>query len=75
MLQLNPSIPLETPKGRGQAVFVIDYSPEHDLYWVVFLDESGECWTFNNKDIRVQANFTLGRKNVENLYKKAQELN
>ncbi|RYZ65907.1 MAG: hypothetical protein EOP05_09110 [Proteobacteria bacterium] len=61
MLQLNPSIPVETPKGKGQAVILIDYSTEHDLYWVVFLDESRECWTFNNRDVRIQENFTLGR--------------
>ena len=61
MLQLNPSIPVTTPKGNGQAAIMIDYSPEHDFYWVVFLDESGECWTFSNKDIRAQSNLTLGR--------------
>jgi hypothetical protein len=61
MLQLSPSIPVETPKGKGQATIIIDYSPEHDFYWVVFLDESRECWTFSNKDIRAQPNFTLGR--------------
>lgn len=61
MLQLNPSIPVETPKGKGQAVILIDYSTEHDLYWVVFLDESRECWTFNNHDVRIQENYTLGR--------------
>jgi len=63
MLQLNPSIPVDTPRGKGQAMFVIDYSPEHDLYWVTFLDESKECWTFANKDIRAQTNITLGREN------------
>lgn len=62
MLQLNPSIPVETPKGKGQAAIMIDYSPEHDFYWVVFLDNSGECWTFSNKDIRAQQNITLGRE-------------
>lgn len=73
MLQLNPSIPVDTPKGKGQAVFLIDYSPEHDLYWVVFLDENCECWTFNNKDIRVQSNYTLGRRPpVSRIYDKAQ---
>jgi hypothetical protein len=61
MIQLNPSIPVHTPKGKGQAIILIDYSPEHDLYWVVFLDDSGECWTFPNKDIRAQNNITLGR--------------
>lgn len=61
ILQLNPSIPVETPKGNGQATLLIDYSPEHDLYWVVFLDESRECWTFSNRDIRAQPNLTLNR--------------
>jgi hypothetical protein len=61
MLQLAPSIPVETPKGKGQAVIIIDYSPEHDFYWVVFMDDSRECWTFSNKDIRAQPNCTIGR--------------
>lgn len=62
MLQLNPSIPVDTPKGSGQAAFLIDYSPEHDLYWVVFLDDSRQCWTFSNREILVQENYTLGRR-------------
>ena len=61
ILQLNPSIPVQTTSGKGQAVAIIDYSPEHDLYWVVFLDHSRECWTFQNKDIRAQENLSLGR--------------
>lgn len=64
MLQLNPAIPVTTPRGPGQAHFLIDYSPEHDLCWVVFLDESGECWTFRNPEIRAQKNLTLGRKSI-----------
>lgn len=64
MLQLNPPIPLETPKGRGYAHFVIDYSQEHNLIWVVFIDETGECWNFENKEIRLQANFTFGRNST-----------
>jgi len=59
--QLNPPIPLDTPKGAGQATFLLDYGLEHDLYWVVFLDDSRECWTFSNRDIRVQKNLTIGR--------------
>ncbi|MBC7459031.1 MAG: hypothetical protein H7235_12170 [Bdellovibrionaceae bacterium] len=62
ILQLNPSLPVETKAGKGQAVALIDYSPEHDLYWVVFLDQSRECWTFSNKEILAQSNFTLGRQ-------------
>lgn len=62
MLYLNPSLPLDTPKGRGEAILVIDYSPEHDLMFTVILDESGEIWTFKNPDVRGIPNLTLGRK-------------
>lgn len=65
MLQLNPPIPVYTPKGKGWAHVLIDYSQEHDLLWVVFLDETGECWTLPNRDIRIQSNRSLGRGKVE----------
>lgn len=64
ILQLNPTIPLETPKGKGFAHFLIDYSQEHNLLWVVFLDENGECWTFQNSEIRIQSNLSIGRKST-----------
>ena len=64
MIQLNPQIPVFTPKGKGWAFFVIDRSQEHDLEWVVFLDSTGECWTFKNSDIRIQKNYTLNRHNT-----------
>ena len=59
--QINPTIPLTTPKGKGFAHLVIDYSQEHDLLWVVFLDDGGECWTFKNSEIKIVENFSLGR--------------
>lgn len=65
ILQLNPPIPLITPKGKGFAHFLIDYSQEHDLQWVVFIDETGECWTFRNDKIRIVPNETLERKKRE----------
>jgi hypothetical protein len=60
--QLNPPIPLETPKGRAFAHLVIDYGIEYDLIWVCFIDETGECWCFRNPEIRIQHNLTFGRK-------------
>jgi hypothetical protein len=65
MLQLNPQIPVSTPKGKGWAFFIIDRSQEHDLEWIVFLDNNGECWTFKNSDIRIQNNYTLHRYNID----------
>ena len=64
MIQLNPPIPLSTPKGNGWAFFLIDRSQEHDLEWVTFIDETGECWTFNNSQIRIQKNYTM-KRNLE----------
>jgi hypothetical protein len=65
ILQLNPIIPLNTPRGKAFAYFLIDYGPDHDIMWVCFQDETGECWTWSNKEIRIQNNITLGR-NVKN---------
>lgn len=64
MLQLNPPLPMITPKGNALAHFVLDYGPEFDLHWTVFLDSNGECWTFNNREIRACKNITLGRVDV-----------
>lgn len=61
MIQLNPPLPVTTPKGKGIAHFVTDYSIEHHLYWTVFLD-NGEIWTFSNTEVRADSNETWGRK-------------
>ena len=61
ILQLDPQIPMLTPKGGAQAIALIDYSEEHDLKWVCALDEGGAIWTFANKDVRLFANPTMGR--------------
>jgi hypothetical protein len=61
LTQLNPPLPLLTPKGKAWAHLVIDYGPEADLMWVCFQDDTGECWTWCNRDVRIQDNVTLGR--------------
>ena len=64
ILQLNPPLPILTPKGSALAHFLIDYGLEHDLIWVAFQDETGECWSYSNPDIRAQQNITMGRLDV-----------
>lgn len=59
--QLNPPLPLDTSKGRGYAVGVIDYGLEHSLIWVTALNDSGELWCIPNSNARVTANWTAGR--------------
>ena len=63
--QLNPPLALDTVKGQGWAHFVIDYGPEHDLMWVVFMDKDGACWTVPNPEVRLQFNWTMGRRKPE----------
>lgn len=62
IIQLNPTVPLITPKGKAFAHFLIDYGQEHDLLWVCFQNETGECWTWSNKEIRMQENVSVRPK-------------
>lgn len=70
ILQLDPPLPLVTPKGPGLAHLVIDYGVEAHLLWVVALNDGGECWTFPNPQVKFEFNPTMGRigksKNGEN---------
>jgi len=59
---LNPPLPLITPKGNALAHMVIDYGIEHNLLWVCFQDDTGECWTWDNIHVKAQKNITYGRK-------------
>jgi hypothetical protein len=62
ILQLNPPIPVYVKdRGTAQAMFLIDYSPEHQLFWVCFMDETSEIWTVDNIHVRAQKNISLGR--------------
>jgi len=60
--QLNPPIPLYVEeKGKGYAIGMIDYGPDHNLIWVTALDDNGEIWCAPNPKVRLQANWTMGR--------------
>ncbi len=61
MVQLDPTIPVITPDGKGEAIGWIDYSKDDDLLWIVFLQSSGECWIYPNPQIRACPNITTGR--------------
>ena len=62
LTQLNPSLPLDTHKGAGYAVAVIDYGLEHSLLWVVALNDTGEIWCVPNSEVRMQKNWSAGRR-------------
>jgi hypothetical protein len=65
LLQLDPPIPVLIKQrdawSKGMAHILIDYGMEYDLLWVVFADDSRECWTVSNKSVRAQENITAGR--------------
>jgi hypothetical protein len=61
IIQLKPPLPLDTPKGSALCHFLIDEGIEHDLMWVCFIDSTGECWTFRNRQIKACKNITAGR--------------
>ena len=51
ILQLQPPIPVVTPMGDAIAHLVIDYSIEHSIHWVVFMEDTGQCWILPNEKI------------------------
>ena len=62
ILEVQQSLQVETPKGRGRVWLVTDYGCEIEKLFTVILDESGEIWEFTNKDVRATSNTTMGRK-------------
>lgn len=59
ILQLKPTIWLETPKGIGLCHFLIDYGEEHDLIWVVADDATGEWFGWPNPQVRAIKNISM----------------
>lgn len=64
--QLSPPLPFHVvDRGSGYAIAVIDYGQEHDLLWVVAMDDGGEIWCVPNPQVRLQANWTMGREKMQ----------
>jgi len=61
LTELKTPIFLLTPKGKAICHYIIDYGIEHHLLFVCFMDDTGECWTWANPEIRIQNNPTIGR--------------
>ena len=61
--QLDPPLPVHVlDKGAGYAFAVIDYGQEHNLIWVTAINDTGEIWCAPNPRVRMQVNWTMGRK-------------
>lgn len=67
IVQLNPTIPLTTPKGDGLAHFYIWLSEEHHGLWVVCMDATGEWWTYENPQVRGTKNITFDRTVISDI--------
>ena len=65
LTRLEPPVPLNTIKGSGYAFAVIDYGFEHDLMWVVALDETREIWCVPNTEVRMQKNWSANRRDTQ----------
>jgi hypothetical protein len=65
ILQLSPTIPLDTPMGPAQAHFLIENGDHQHLQWVTFHDDTGECWTWENPKVRLAKNVTMGIRTKE----------
>lgn len=65
--RIDPPLPLITPKGEGLAHFLQDYGLENNLVWIVFMNDTGECWAFQNPEIRMAKNLTYNRPCVSEI--------
>jgi hypothetical protein len=59
MLELRSPIPVETPLGRGWALFMESDSAEQ--YWTVVLNDSRAFVTFRQSEIHACRSYTYGR--------------
>lgn len=48
-----------TPLGRGQALFIIDYGPHQNTIWVIAIEKTGEVKHFDSNQINLEYNNTL----------------
>ena len=66
ILQLDPSLLVETPLGTGQALFLIDYGMHQNTCWVVALVEDGIIKHFDCNDIVLSTNYTYDMNLIKN---------
>ena len=64
IIRLDPVIWVETPLGDADAEFMIEIGDEHHMQWVCWIHKTGECWTFQNHEIRRACNMTMGRDTI-----------
>ena len=66
ILQLNPTILVDTPLGKGQAILIIDYGMHQNTCWVVSLVQDGVVKHFDCNDIILATNYTYRLNIIKN---------
>ena len=61
IVQLDPYIPVDTPRGPGFCIAWIDYSEDHDTLWKVIITATREVWDVPQPLVRGVKNITMGR--------------
>jgi hypothetical protein len=57
--EIQQTIWVNTPKGVGHALFIIDYGIHQNTVWVVCLKETGKILHFDSNQLTVTKNNTL----------------
>jgi len=57
--EIQQTIWVNTPKGIGHALFIIDYGIHQNTVWVVCLKETGNILHFDSNQLTVTKNYTL----------------
>lgn len=58
ILQLDPAILVDTPLGKGTAIFIIDYGMHQNSCCVVTLQKNGIIKHFDCNDVILSVNYT-----------------
>jgi hypothetical protein len=66
ILQLDPAILVDTPLGKGNAIFIIDYGMHQNSCWVVALQKDGVIKHFDCNDVIMATNYTYAMNLVKN---------
>lgn len=58
--EIQQTIWVNTPKGFGQALFIIDYGIHQNTIWVVCIQNGGKILHFDSNQLTISKNYTLG---------------
>lgn len=50
---------VETPHGKGQALFIIDYGIHENTIWVIALNNTREIKHYSSMQLKICTNYTL----------------